>query len=138
MFSSNIDWHSKGGDSYSLRIHILFWNFYFSYLTQNFGLFRKMSLLFLFENACLTQSSSSSFFIYNIVINTSTTMNNQLQALNAPKININIFISSFLTHTNHLSFTFSLIPFQNLSFYFKIYKLIKVTQVHDSWSRTSE
>ena len=80
------------------------------------------------ENGCFPQSSSSLYFIYNIVIvsNTPTTMNKQFQALNAPKINIYIFIFLFLTHPK--------IP----TSYFKIYKLTRVTTVHDTWSRTSE
>ena len=48
-------------------------------------------------------------------------------------IHINIFIFLFLTHTNHFPFTFLFyfIP-KSKNFYFKIYKLTRVTQVHDS------
>ena len=69
-----------------------------------------------------------SFFIYNItiVINTFTTMNNQFQALNAPKINIYIFILLFFTHKNHFLFTSFLFHPKIPSFYLKILSLFEL------------
>ena len=52
------------------------------------------------------------FYNIAIVIKTPTTMNNKFQALNAPKINIYIFISSFFTHT--------LFSFQFISYFIQI------------------
>ena len=53
---------------------------------------------FFFENAYFTPLSSSSSSIHNIVIyiNTPTTMNNQFEALNAPKNRFTLFHSQFL------------------------------------------
>ena len=64
---------------------------------------------FLFENAFLTLSPSSSSSIHNIVIaiNTPTTMNNQFEALNVLKNWFTLFLSQFLWTKNNVSFTFS-------------------------------
>ena len=67
----------------------------FDFLKLSFALFtpeirtihENTITLFSFENECFTLSSSSFSSIYNITIaiNTPTTMNNQFEALNAPK-----------------------------------------------------
>ena len=115
-----------------------FWNIHLLYSPQKFKLFTKISLVFFFENAYFTRSSSSSSFIYNIVIviNTPTTMNKLFQTLNALKINIFIILISYTHKPLPFHFLSYFIP-KSKRFYFKFYNLIRVTQVHDSWSRTS-
>ena len=122
-------------------------------VTLNFFFFKLSFALFILEVQVIHENVIISFslkisvllihpssfsFIYNIfiVIKTLTTMNNQFKALNTSKINIYIFISSSHTHINHFSFTLSLISSQNP--FFLNHKLIRVTQIHNSWSRMSE
>ena len=64
---------------------------------------------FFFKNAYFTLSPSYSSNIHNIAIaiNTPTTMNNQFEALNAPKNRFTLFLSQFLWIKNNISFTFS-------------------------------
>lgn len=113
-----------------------FFKFIFVIVTLEVWIIFESTIICFFENGCFTRLYSSSAFIYNIdiVINTSTTMTKQFQTLNAPKINIYMFIFLFITHTNHFSFTSSLISSQISYFYFKIYKFTRITQVHDFWS----
>ena len=57
---------------------VFFWNFHLMYSPEKFVLFTKMQLLFFYENECFIQSFLFSSSIYNNV-NTSTTMNNQVE-----------------------------------------------------------
>ena len=86
----------------------IFFELWLSLSPPKFRLFTKMPSLF-FENAYFTLSSSSSSNIHNIVIaiNTPTTMNNQFEALNAPKNRFTLFYSQFLWTKNNIFFTFS-------------------------------
>ncbi|KAG5375159.1 hypothetical protein IGI04_039755 [Brassica rapa subsp. trilocularis] len=65
-----------------------------------------INFFFFFENDIFTLSPSSSSSNYNIVIviNTITTMNNQFEALNAPKIDLPFFfLHSYELNTTSLS-----------------------------------
>ena len=67
------------------------------------------SIFFSFENDIFTLSPSSSLNNYKIVIviNTPTTMNNQFEALNAPKIDLVLFfLHSYELNTTSLSLSF--------------------------------
>lgn len=105
-------------------------------LTLEIRAIHENAITIIFFKWVFYSSSSSSTFIYNIaiVIKTPTTINNQFQALYAPKINIQIFIFSFFTHINHFPFTLFPISSKNPNFCC----LIRITQVHNLWSRTSE
>ena len=87
---------------------MFFWNFDLTLSPPKFRLFTKMPslfFLFFFENTYFTLSPSYSSSIHNIVIaiNTLTTMNNQFEALNAPKIDLHFLFSQFLWNKNNIS-----------------------------------
>ena len=81
--------------------------FFLPYSPHKFTLFTKMPLVFFsFRNDIFTLSTSSSSCIYKIVvaINTSTTMNNQFEALNVPQIDLHFFfLNSYQLKTTFLS-----------------------------------
>ena len=90
---------------------------------------------FFFENAYFTLSPSSSSSIHNIVItiNTPTTMNNQFEALNAPKNRFTLFLSQFLWTKNNISFTFSTYSLKKTQdFDSKIFMLHRAIEAYDS------
>lgn len=102
------------------------------FFTQEFQIIHKNTNFFSFF---ITHLSSSSLFIYNIVINTPTTTNNQFQALNEPKSAPTSSYTHFL-YKQTISLSFSLLFHLKIPiFHFIIYNLVKVTQVHDSWSK---
>ena len=80
-------------------------------------------LFFFSENDIFTLSPSSSSSNYKIFIvnNTPTTMNNQFEALNAPKIDLHsLFLTCYELKTTSLSFCLHIHP-KNSSFWFKFF-----------------
>ena len=82
----------------------------------------------------LLTSSSSSTYKIAIAINTPTTMNNQFEALNAPKIDLH---SHFLTYyeikTTSLSLCLHIHP-KNSSFWFNFFFMVdRAIQAYYSW-----
>ena len=102
-----------------------FWKFHFSYSPHKFKLFTKMPLIFfLSKMSFFTLSTSSSSRIYKIAsaINTPTTMNNQFEVLNAPKINLHFLFSQFLwTNKNNISLLSLHIHPKKPRFWFKFF-----------------
>ena len=80
-------------------------------------------IFFLSENDIFTLSPSSSSSNYKIVIviNTPTTMNNQFETFNAPKIDLHsLFLTCYELKTTSLSLCLHIHP-KNSSFWFKIF-----------------
>ena len=86
---------------------LLFGNQFFPiHPTSSYNSRKCHQFFFLFENDIFTLSPSSSSSNYKIaiVINTTTTMNNQFEALNAPKIDLPFFfLHSYELNTTSLS-----------------------------------
>ena len=84
----------------------MFWNFHLLYLHRKFGLFTKMPLLF-FSKMSVLLCHPHLHHIFTILSLSSihqSTMNNQFEALNAPKFRFLLFTSHYLcTQTTSLS-----------------------------------
>ena len=92
------------------------------------------AITFFSENETFTLSSSSSPSIYNIVIviNTTTTMNNQFEAFNAPKIDLHsLFLICYELKTTSLSLCLH-IHSKNSSFWFKFFMVGRAIQAYYS------
>lgn len=118
--------------------YVFFWIFRLPYSPHKFILFTKMPLVFffLFENDIFTLSTSSSSNIYkiSITINTSTTMNTQFEALNAPQIDLNsLFLNSYELKTTPLSLSLYIHPKKIQNFDSKIFMVHRAIEAYDSW-----
>ena len=93
-------------------------------------------ITFLFKNAYFTLWPSSSLSIHNItiVINTPTTMNNQFEALNAPKNRFTLFLSQFLWTKNNISLlSLHIHPKKTQDFDSKNFMVHRAIKAFDSW-----
>ena len=93
-------------------------------------------LFFLSKNGIFTLLTSSSSSIYKIVIaiDTPTTMNNQFEAFNAPKIDLHfLFLNSYELKTTYL-YSFSIfIKKRTQDFDSKIFMVHRAIEFYDSW-----
>ena len=91
---------TQNSKSYTKLSYNFFKKFYLSYSLQSTDYLRKCHNFIFFENKHFTLPYSSSSNIYNIVI---VIMNNQFEALNAPKIDFHssYLISYALKHLFH-------------------------------------
>ena len=91
---------------------------------------------FSFRNDIFTLATSSSSYIYKIVIaiNTSTTMNNQFEALNAPQIDLHFFfLNSYQLKTTFLSLSLHIHPKKSQDFDSKFFMVHRAIEACDSW-----
>ncbi|KAG5393801.1 hypothetical protein IGI04_023764, partial [Brassica rapa subsp. trilocularis] len=89
---------------------------------------------FFFENTYFTLSPSSYSSIHNILIaiNTPTTLNNQFEALNAPKIDLHSFFSILMNQKQHLFTFFPYSSKKTQDFDSKIFMVHSAIEAYDS------
>ena len=114
---------------------IFVWNFQFPYSSQKFGLFTKYHYFFPKMSVLLYHPYLHHVFtILPLPSIHQPTMNNQFEALKAPKFRFLLFISHYLcTQTTFLSLFSLYSSKENQDFGSKLCKV----QTHDSWSLTT-
>ena len=114
-----------------------FWIFLLSHSPPQIHITYENAISFFsFRNDIFTLSTSSSSCIYKIVIaiNTSTTINNQFEALNAPQIDLHFFfLNSYQLKTTFLSLSLHIHPKKSQDFDSKFFMVHRAIEACDSW-----